>query len=95
MSFECHITLELPDEAGRQRLTEFLEDWGWKASWIDGDPLLGEKRFFYLTRHSDSYSELYAEMQLTAKVVSGLGFVVVRKKIEEIIYDTKKELLSE
>lgn len=88
--FECHITLEMPEEP--DRLVLFMDGWGWKCSWIDGDPLLGEKRFFYLTRYNEKFEDLRAEMELTAKVISGAGYNVVRKKIEQIIYDTKKEL---
>lgn len=95
MNFECHITLSLPDEAGQERLVEFMDGWGWKTSIFHGDPLLGEKSFFYLTRHNVNYDELFAEMELTAKVVSGMGFTVVRKKIEEIVYDTKRSLLED
>jgi len=92
MIFECHITLSMPEEEQRLRLVNFMDGWGWKCSWIDGDPLLGENCFFYLTRYNDNFDQLKDEMELTAKVVSNIGFDVVRKKIKEVVYDTKLEL---
>ena len=95
MNYECHITVDTPEDQDRfDRLVQFADEWGWKSSWIERDPLLGDKQFFYFTRHSNNFKEIEREMDLTANVLDRVGYPVLRKKIEMIVFDTKKDLLS-
>jgi len=85
--FECHITIE-----GRQdwsAIVELADDMGWKPSKIDGDPLLGDKVFYYLTSYHTDLQVLKLRMH---EMADRVGPGVIRKKIEQIIYDTKKGL---
>lgn len=88
MTFECHITFEAAAASQAQALADFR---GWKTSQIERDPLLGDKSFFYLTKHSHSYAQLFADMEQTAKIAreAMVPFPPLRLKIEQILYDTK------
>lgn len=86
MTFEAHITYD----ANHAFAVENFKGDGWKFSKIDGDPVLGQQLFCYLTAHGDYAKELLAGMQQRALVISSLfGVQPLRMKIERVIYDTK------
>lgn len=88
MNFECHITL--PREQGSIAAAVAADPkLPWKFSQIDGDPVLGQQVFAYLTRHDTNYVRLYANMKHTVVELTQQGVDVVREKIELIMYDTK------
>jgi len=86
MYFESHITCEISSLEERKVLEAFGLLTHWKTSCIDRDPILGDRVFFYFTKHSKSGDELIAETQEFAKTIPGR---VIREKVEQIIYDTK------
>lgn len=91
--FECHITIANPDlikGASRIELKEVAINQGWKTSEINGDPLLGDKLWFYFTKHSDSYESLTIAMNtLENYLYHKYGIVIMRKKIEQILLDIR------
>lgn len=94
--YECHVTIQLPErEQGLKIARAYYEGLGrrhqWKTSYIVNDPLLGKGGYFYFTAHHVDYDTLFSKMEALA---FGLGTLVVRKKIEQIIYDTKRELVN-
>lgn len=91
MSFECHVTAELPtDPRILERFEMLAANRGWKTSTIEGDPVLGKGPRFYFTKHSPNFIALHQEMislcdlLLSAKYP---GVKLVRRKIEAIILD--------
>jgi hypothetical protein len=91
IEFECHVTCAKPNNM------RFYEDiatkHGWNSSFIEGDPLLGKQGFFYFTRHAASYDSLFTTMEVLCKALADVGTKVLRKKIEQVLYDTRKELV--
>lgn len=86
-NYEFHVTVDL----SRHQLyvaEEHAERLGFKSSYIQGDPLLGNRSFFYYTGHTNSVE---SAMKLMERVGEPLpyGGMIIRKKIELIIYDTK------
>lgn len=90
MKYECHVTIDYPKD--RARVEAIGKVLGWSTSYIDGDPLLGEKRFFYFTRHADTAEVLHGDMDA---LLLALPVPVVRRKIEETIYDQVAYLAEE
>ena len=86
MNFECHITTTVTSAEEAERLAKLF---GWKTSEIKRDPLLGDASHFYLTRHDRSYRRIETDMKLLAADLRAVGCVVLREKIELIVYDTK------
>lgn len=86
MSFECHITV--PTEYA-EKAASIAAALGWKTSEIARDPLLGDKNFFYLTRHSMGLEAIMSSMENCAGFLRDAGVPVLRKKIEVIIYDAR------
>jgi hypothetical protein len=92
--YECHITVSKPTSlTSLSVLKEIGLTYGWKTSSIDGDPLLGEQIFFYFTIHSKSYDDIFSKMEALSVHLHSLEFTVLRKKIEQIVYDTKRSLM--
>ncbi len=89
MTYECHVTVDYPTAPFRVQLEEIGAAQAWSTSHIDGDPLLGDKRFFYFTCHADRLAVLHHKMEVLGR---SLPVPIVRKKIEKIIYDTKESL---
>ena len=86
MLFECHITIarEHHDAA-----TAIAAEHHWKQSKIDGDPILGNRTFAYLTKHGSEYQRIYEQMKLTVGDLQRAGIPALREKIELIMHDTK------
>lgn len=87
MLFECHITLDLKDAVKGQ---ELADERGWKTSQIERDPTLGEKSYFYLTKHSRRLFNIYDDMRgMSLALYQRYNVSTVREKIELIVHDTK------
>lgn len=88
--YECHITCVKPETT--YYLEQLAKERKWKTSYIVGDPLLGNEGFFYFTCHSNSYDKIFSKMELLyIKLIELFGSkLVIRKKIEKVVYDTKR-----
>jgi hypothetical protein len=84
--YECHITCPLGYEIQCETVAKLA---GWETSKIDGDPLLGEKVFFYLTTHSDDWRWIHDKMRETVRALIHFKVPVLREKIEEIVHDVR------
>ena len=84
-SYECHVTFHCKYKEEVKKACE--KDTFWKASWIDGDPVLGDKVFVYASAHGNSSRYLYGKMNIFCSYFP--PEYIIRKKIEKIIYDTK------
>lgn len=86
--YECHVTYNYPEEQSALTLFHSIgKALGWSTSFIDGDPLLGEKRFFYFTCHGISKASLHIKMRFLEAAVK--EFAIRRKKIEKIVFDQR------
>lgn len=90
--FECHITCKVAfvNELEINNLYKLAEEFNWKTSFIEGDPLLGSDTFFYLTSYHEDLQVLKLRMH---EMSDRVGKLVIRKKIEQIVYDTKTGLI--
>jgi hypothetical protein len=84
--YEAHITA---DKAYRLQMEVVSREQNWTFSEITGCPLLGQGTYCYLTGYSPSAQELLERLRLTVDHLQFLGVVVLRSKIEHIVYDTK------
>jgi len=88
--YEFHITM-IGDPT---TIKKHVEDAGWKFSAIDGDPSLGDGVKCYATSHMNSKKsaeQALEHLQNTAGVLRSKGCVIVREKIELVIYDTRSK----
>lgn len=90
--FECHITVALPNSM--ERFESLAKDFGWKTSVIEGDPLLGKYGFLYFTSYDADFDFMVKRMDQMADLIRERNGEVLRKKIEKIVYDTKKKLIQ-
>lgn len=91
MIFEAHITFPSSDA---YYVKQKGDKWGWKYSQIDGDPVLGNNVYCYLSKHSDDYLELYNHMELFY-LENCKSLHIIRKKIELIMYDWKSDRIEQ
>jgi len=89
MIYEAHITItaEFADRIKDLQNKGMLSTW--KFSQIHGDIILGDKLYCYLTMHERDVFKLKTKLDFAAEALRGMGFLVIREKIEAIIYDTK------
>lgn len=91
--YEAHITFN-------HQVREWVErhhSQKWKFSAIDGDPVLGDRVYCYLTSYDEDQWNLLSRMQDEVSNVSAFipsevywdHGAPVRLKIERIVYDTK------
>lgn len=85
MNVETHITCHINDSGTVEQVGTAVN---WKFSKIDGDPLLGAKPHCYLTSHSKSVEDALVEMKRVEYILREASVLVLRSKIELIIYDT-------
>ncbi len=85
--YECHVTVEKPSQPAMYE--QLAKDLGWKTSFIDGDPVLGQKVYFYFTCNHVDFVSIKDKMGALAQ---RLGPDAIRQKIEKIVYDTKTGL---
>jgi hypothetical protein len=89
---ECHITISKPENV--DELDALAARFGWKTSFIHGDPLLGKAGYFYFTTHHVDYDKIFEKMEFLSGYLEGaFNIVPLRKKIEQIVYDTKTALI--
>lgn len=89
MYYECHITLALTPKDMRQAVESFN---GWSYSAINGDPDLGDTLLCYATRRASAGCDLMKVVEVMGQVAAGLelcGGVVLRQKVELVVFDTK------
>jgi hypothetical protein len=87
MSYECHLTLDLQYA---EKATALSQELHWKTSQIARDPVLGEATHLYLTTHSEEYSVIWNRMIQMVQGLKLAGVLVIREKIEHILWDTKR-----
>jgi hypothetical protein len=88
--YECHITIE-PKPGEMNKTRDDIESMGWKFSSIDGDPVLGVGAKHYATKHYRSdlgRDSVLSNITLAAERLREQGHVVIREKIERVIWDT-------
>lgn len=85
-NFEAHITFEQMHEESVRSLGARH---GWKFSRIDGDPVLGQKVYCYLSAHDSDVERLQDTMDLLANSAAATGTPPVRTKIELIVFDKR------
>lgn len=93
MSYECHITIQYSPNFVTE-LEGLCNTLGWKYSQIHGDPLLGKHPFAYATKHfpsTENVNMVMIELNQMAKFLTEARFKVIRRKIELVIYDSKRE----
>jgi len=84
--FECHITIGLADAELGEEIAQQLH---WSTSQIERDPVLGKASYFYLTTHENNLVRIKLRMEYASKMLRECGVLVIREKIEHIVYDTK------
>lgn len=87
--YECHITLMAEHTDLIKNVVETLK---WKFSVIDGDPVLGKGIKCYATRlfnRRNAQDAVQQELFNVAATLSELGFAVLRRKIELVIFDDR------
>lgn len=82
--YECHITYADIGFA-HVRVREYAERFGWKLSYIKGDPQFGHGSRWYLTCHDVSLSTIFAKMRKATQAKELPD--PIREKIEHIIHD--------
>lgn len=84
--YELHVTVNVADA----KLAEHVaQEHHWKTSQITGDPVLGNKPFFYLTTYTETEQMAYQKLYSCAQELRMAGIAVLRAKIEHIIYDVR------
>jgi hypothetical protein len=86
--FECHVTMLGDPKVIRPE----VEQRKWKFSVIDGDPVLGEGVKCYATRlFNKRLGQEVVQKQLLeiADELSNIGFNVLRRKVELVIFDDR------
>ncbi len=89
--YECHVAM-LGNPA---EIRSHVEKLGWKFSAIDGDPVLGGGVKCYATM---LYSKLFNQDVIVnrtknlAKTLENLGFNVLRRKVELVVFDDRNAL---
>lgn len=86
--FEAHITC--PRDASETVKSLTADGHGdWVFSAIDGDPIMGKLAYCYLTAYDVHAETLIARLNAKAAAIRKAGVLVLREKMEEIIYDSK------
>lgn len=86
--FECHITTRVGDAQAAEEVAKWLH---WKTSEIKRDPVLGDDSHFYLTTHGTTFNDIENRMWTAAKMLQWRGVEYLRLKIEQIVFDSRKE----
>ena len=84
--FECHITIPVSDALKGRLVAKELK---WKTSQIDGDPVLGNNVYFYLTKYQDNLERMHSDLRQAVEDLRHLDVEVIREKIEQIVHDVR------
>lgn len=88
--FESHITLPRLSSATVQLVAQQEQDRCiWLFSMIDGDAIMGNKPYCYLTSYHTDGQKLLAAAEAMAVALRAADVLVLRIKVEEIVYDSK------
>lgn len=88
--FECHVTVRPPKDEPQEKWYDHLaEEYNWKRSQIDGDPVLGDRVFAYFTTHSPDLDWIRNKMDHLVEELGDSGDFVLRTKIEYIVQDSR------
>jgi hypothetical protein len=68
------------------------EELGWAFSCITGDAQLGNETFCYATGHFNDTRKAIEDTKIMTEVFIMMGFEVLRRKVEHIIYDERFSL---
>jgi hypothetical protein len=86
--YECHVTVHKPTSTtARDELNKIAQDFHWKTSEIERDPILGHDVYFYFTSYGSTLESISTRMDALAGKLTEAGVKVVRKKIELIVHD--------
>lgn len=85
--YECHITIN-GDPA---RIKSAVENFKWKFSKIDGDPVMGAGVKCYATRHFNAKLSQREVVDILLKAAAhfGYSYEVTRRKVELVIFDDR------
>lgn len=96
--FEAHITVSANDVGHPAQMRSILDNQpGWKFSMIDGDPVLGAGTKCYATKQfpsTRSPKSILTEIDDVADVLTRGSLMVVRRKIEHVIFDDRSSKVS-
>lgn len=90
--FELHLTIEEPSDR-KQFVETTVEALGWKFSAIDNDIILGDGVKMYATTHMHrdwSPADAVRHLEHGSAELAKSGVNVIRKKLEQVIYDARK-----
>lgn len=92
MKFEAHITINREDyEKARDAVAAVGAEDKWKVSRIDGDPVMGDKVFAYLTGYDTNYEVMLRRLRAAIEFLRGYDVPVLREKIELIMHDVRHD----
>lgn len=91
MDYECHVTTTTKHA---EAATLFAKEFHWKTSEIARDPVLGDETYFYLTTHDNNLKRMYERMDECVAWLRRDNIPVLREKIEAILHDTKRKLIT-
>ncbi len=92
MYYELHITMEKVTDIPALRL--LLSSHMWHHSCIHGDADMGDRRLHYGTRAVNGdcmLEEVKGILNGMASLLTTVGFRVVRRKIEMVVYDERTD----
>jgi len=87
--YECHITVEPSLDFELITLCKLGEIHNWKTSYIEGDPDLGKGSRYFFTKHFNDLDKARENTNNLSDAIFDMDILVVRKKIELVIADTK------
>ncbi len=89
-SYECHITAK-NDVTQEKKWKGLAAIWGWKTSFIIGDPILPDQTgYFYFTCHDSNFGRMKRRMNhFIEKLEFDSKVIIVREKIEKIVHDRR------
>lgn len=88
--FEAHITIAKDHAAFIER--EVAPAVGWSFSQIDGDPIMGQQPYCYLTHYSPDGRKLREAAEMVSAILKAHRIPTLRIKVEQILFDTKTGL---
>lgn len=91
--YESHITMT----GDKDTLKKLVEDQGWIFSCIDGDPVMGSGQKCYATMLFNSKMGkdlILCKLLDVADRLKYNGANVLRKKLEQVIYDDRSSLVK-